>query len=207
MRAYKKRRVLWGFWCLQVAKALLLRYHPMSTALTDKVKPLLSVLLLPAQTLCPMKWNWNPIFSVTEALLPAWRRPPGSDGGRRILLAHERLSRRPEPRLSCRRSHHVPPALLQRKFGQVGPGLQHGVGRYSALIGRLLVLQTVHLLTDCVCDLEVLDRFILIHRLSPHREEAKLPEGPVKHRQQTAQAGSSHWATSGEYAALRLVRH
>lgn len=39
------------------------------------------------------------------------------------------------------------------------------------------------------------------HCLSPYREEAQLPEGPVEHCQQTSQTGSGHRAPRGEFTA------
>lgn len=39
------------------------------------------------------------------------------------------------------------------------------------------------------------------HCLSPYREEAQLPEGPVEHCQQTAQTGAGHRAPCGEFTA------
>lgn len=66
------------------------------------------------------------------ALLSARWRWAGADGRGRILPADERLYGRPEPQLSCRRPHHVPPALLQRELSQVGARLQRSTARYSA---------------------------------------------------------------------------
>lgn len=117
--------------CLQVAKALLLRYHPLFTALIDKVTTVAFSPFIFHKLRQTRGLNFLPLC-VLEAFLSArWCRPR-SDGSRRLLAADERLCRRPEPQLSRRRTHHVPPALLQREFSQVGTGLQRCTTRYLA---------------------------------------------------------------------------
>lgn len=106
----------------------------------------------PAACLWPDHWVYSISHCVPlEALLSArWCRP-GSDGGRQLLAAHERLCRRSEPWLPCRRSHHVPPALLQRELSEVGSGLQCCTARYKTTAERFF--RTAQCLQEAVVDL------------------------------------------------------